>query len=102
MMKSLKKLWTHAESNGMVNKLKFKLYIYIYILSPASRARVDTKSIFKQFWIQFFVSQTGYHTKVKELSLPYYLTIGGERIVGLMPFPRVLALCERQTATSKF
>ena len=46
-------------------------------------------------------SQTGWHTKVKEPSLLYYLSIAEERIVRFIPFPRVLALCEMQTASLK-
>ena len=40
----------------------------------------------------------GCFTKVKELSLPYYLPIAGGRITRFTPFPRVLVLCELQTA----
>ena len=38
---------------------------------------------------------------VKEPSLPYYLPIAGGRVVGCIPFPRVLALCEMYTASSR-
>ena len=36
------------------------------------------------------------YIKVKELSLPYYLLIAGERIVGFILFLRILGLCEMQ------
>ena len=46
-------------------------------------------------WIQsFFFSLIGYHTKVKEPSMPYYLPIAGKRIVGFIPFWKDLVLCE--------
>ena len=48
------------------------------------------------------LNQTGCHTKIKEPSLPYYLLIGEGRIVGCISFFRVLALCEMQTALSRF
>ena len=50
----------------------------------------------------FSFSYTGCHIKVKEPSLPYYLPIIGGRIVRSIPFPRLLALCEMQTASSRF
>ena len=40
-------------------------------------------------------------TKAEELSLPYYLLIAGGRIIGFIPFPRVLVLCEMQSASSR-
>ena len=33
----------------------------------------------------------------EELSLPYYLPIAGGRIIGFIPFPLVLVLCEMQS-----
>ena len=42
-----------------------------------------------------------FHTKVKESGRPSYLPIARGRIVGSIPFPRVLALCEMQTVSSK-
>ena len=41
------------------------------------------------------------HTTPSELSLSYYLPIAGGRIIGLIPFPRVLVLCEMQSASSR-
>ena len=34
-------------------------------------------------------------------SLPYYFPIAGGRIIGFIPFPRVLVLCEMQLAWSR-
>ena len=42
------------------------------------------------------------HDKIKEPSLPYYLSIVGGTIVGYIHFPRLLALCWMQTASSRF
>ena len=43
---------------------------------------------------EFFFSETGCHTKVKELSLHDYLSLPGWRIVEFISFPRVLAIYE--------
>ena len=37
----------------------------------------------------------------KESSLPYYLPIAGGRIIGFIPFPRVLVLCEMLSVSSR-
>ena len=37
----------------------------------------------------------------EEPSLPYYLPIAGGRIIGFIPFPRVLLLCEMQSVSSR-
>ena len=52
-----------------------------------------------QVWTQFFLLLD--LTKAEEPSLPYYLPIAGGRIIGFMPFPRVLALCEMQSVSSR-
>ena len=49
---------------------------------------------------EFSFSLSDSYTKVEESSLSYYLPIVGGQIVGFMPFPRVLALCETHTAPS--
>ena len=50
--------------------------------------------------LSFFFSLTGYHTKVKELSLPYYFLIAGGRIFESIAFARILTLYEMQTTSS--
>ena len=37
----------------------------------------------------------------EEPSLSYYLSIAGGRIIGFIPFPRVLVLCEMQSVSSR-
>ena len=37
----------------------------------------------------------------EEHSLPYYLLIAGGRIIGFIPFPRVLVLCDMQSVSSR-
>ena len=43
---------------------------------------------------EFFFSEPSCYTKVKESSLSYYLLIVGGKIVGFIPFPKVLELYE--------
>ena len=50
---------------------------------------------------KFSFSQTSCFTKAEEPSLPYYLPITGGRIIGFIPFPRVLVLCEMQSVSSR-
>ena len=40
-------------------------------------------------------------SKAEEFSLPYYLPIAGGRIIGFIPFPRVLVQCEMQSVLSR-
>ena len=49
---------------------------------------------------EFSFSLTSCLTKAEEPSLPYYLPIAGGRIIGFIPFPRVLVLSE--TLSSNF
>ena len=83
------------------------LYIYKIIIftNPTARVGYDTRSIFKWSLMglnsEFSFSWTSCLTKVEELSLPYYLSIAGGRIIGFIPFPRVLVLCEMQSVLSR-
>ena len=87
--------------------LSIYIYIYIYIIftNPSVRAGYDTRSIFKRSLkvlnSEFFFSYTICLTKAEETSLPYYLPIAGEIIIGFIPFPRVLVLCEMQSVLSR-
>ena len=50
---------------------------------------------------EFSFSETSSLTKAEEPSLSYYLPIAGGRIIGFIPFPRVLVLCEMQWVSSR-
>ena len=50
---------------------------------------------------EFSFSWTSCLTKAEEPSLSYYLPIAGGRIIGFIPFPRVLVLCEMQSVSSR-
>ena len=49
----------------------------------------------------FSFSYTSCLTKAEEPSLSYYLPIAGGRIIGFIPFPRVLVLCENAISLVK-
>ena len=76
-----------------------------YFPNPSTRAGYDTRSIFKRslagFNSEFSFSWTSCLTKAEEPSLPYYLPIAGGRIIGFIPFSRVLVLCEMQSVLSR-
>ena len=77
----------------------------ILFTNPSARAGYDTRSIFKRSFTglnsEFSFSSTSCPTKAKELSLSYYLPIARGRIIGVIPFPSVLVLCEMQSVSSR-
>ena len=83
----------------------FIVPLCIISTNPSARAGYDTRSIFK--WSltglnsEFSFSKTSCLMKVEELCLPYYLPISGGRIIGFIPFPRVLVCCEMQSVSSR-
>ena len=88
--------------------LSLTIYIYIYIhihTCVFTNTPNISRSIFK--WSltslnsDFSFSYTSYHTKLKQISLSSYLPIGRRRIIESIHFPRVLVLCEMQTALSR-
>ena len=74
------------------------------LTQPLHHEQNVTNLVFKQSLtalnLKLSLSETGCHTKVKELSLSY-LSIAGGKTVKCIPFPSVLALCELQTASSR-
>ena len=70
--------------------------------NPSARAGYDN---FKQSLTglnsESSFSKTSCLTKAEGPSLPYYLPIAGGRIIGFIPFPRALVLCEMQSVSSR-
>ena len=75
------------------------------IYQPLRSGRIWHKVNFKRSLTglnpEFSFSQTSCLTKAEEPSLSYYLPIAGGRIIGFIPFPRVLVLCEMQSVSSR-
>ena len=78
----------------------------IIFINPSDRAGYDTRSIFKRSLTglnsEFSFSKTSCLTKAEEPSLPYHFPIDGGRMIGFIPFPRVLVLCEMQSVSSTY
>ena len=90
----LRRFWT---------SLVYKSILSIYPTPPLGQDMTQGQflSSFYQVWIQSFPSPRRCLTKAEEPSLPYYLPIAGGRIIGFIPFPRVLVLCEMQSVSSR-
>ena len=101
--------------NWMWHKVNFKQNLMNWIhrfpspisifTNPSTQAGYDAKSILKQSLTglnsEFSFSWTSCLTIDEEPSQPYYLPIAGGRIIGFIPFPRVLVLCEMQSVSSR-
>ena len=72
-----------------------------YLPTPPLGQDMTQGQFFKRgltgFNSEFSFSLTSCLTKAEEPSLSYYLPIAGRRIIGFIPFPRVLGLCEMQS-----
>ena len=72
--------------------------------NSSARAGYDTRSILKGSLTglnsELSFSKTSCLTKAEEPNLSYFPIAGG-RIIGFIPFPRVLVLCEMQSVLSR-
>ena len=68
----------------------------IYPTPPLEQDMTQGQFLSGVFNSEFSFSKTSCLTKAEEPSLSYYLPIAGGRIIGFIPFPRVLVLCEMQ------
>ena len=75
------------------------MMMMILFTNPSARAGYDTRSIFefRVFLLLDYLPHQGWRTLVWRT----YLPIAGGRIIGFIPFPRVLVLCEMQSASSR-
>ena len=73
--------------------------------NPSAQTGYDTRSIFMRSLTglnsEFSFSKTFFLAEAEEPSLSYYLPIAGGRLIGFIPFPRVLVLCEMQSVSSR-
>ena len=104
--------------------LSLSLYIYIYIYiyypsgtaasflslscypylptSPLGQDMTHGQFLSEQVWIQSFPSpRLVASPRLKKPVCPTILPIAGGRIIGFIPFPRVLVLCEMQSVSSR-
>ena len=83
----------------------FGRFLFFGGTNTSTWAGCDIRLIFKRcltgFNSEFFFSLTGCLTKAKKPSLPYHLPIAGRRIIGFISFPKVLVLCEMQSASAR-
>ena len=84
------------------------IYIYIYVCiytrnlhTSRMRHKVNSKWSLTGLNTEFSFSNIGCNSKVKESSLVFYLFILERETVGVIHFPRVLALCATQTTSSR-
>ena len=75
--------------------------IFIILTTPSARAGYDIRSIFKWSLTGFPSPRLVASPRLKNLVCPTILPIAGERIIGFIPFPRVLVLCEMQSVSSR-
>ena len=85
--------------NDLLPKYTIYKYIYIHVCQPLRSGRIWHKVNLSGLNSEFFFSKTSCLTKAEEPSLPYYLPIAGGRIIGFIPFPRVLVRCEMQSVS---
>ena len=73
----------------------------MYLPTPLHEQEVTqgqfVKGSFTGLKSEFSFSKTGCHTKAKEPSLLYFLSIAGKKLLGFMLLPGILALCEMCT-----
>ena len=98
-------IYTHTNTNKHIYGVSKKGNAFFFSIHIYSPLHLGTKSIFKRSLTglnsEFSFSYTKFLTKAEEPSLPYYLPIAGGRIIGFIPFPRVLVLCEMQSVSSR-
>ena len=76
-------------------------HIYQPLRSGRIWHKVNFKAEFNSLNSEFSFSLTSCLTKAEEPSLSYYLPIVGGRVIGFIPFPRVLVLYEMHLAWSR-
>ena len=93
-MVRFQKLWSFGECRVL-------FWLSFIFTNPSAQAGYDTRSIFKAKFNRFKFIIFPSPRLVASPSLPYYLPIAGRRIIGFIPFPRVLMLCEMQSVSAR-
>ena len=105
--------WVHVTSLLYILDLRkvsgFHRFVESYLLNPSARAGCDTRSIFKrsltglnsEFSLNSEFPRLVASPRLKNSVCPTILPIAGGRIIGFIPFPRVLVLCEMQSVLSR-
>ena len=102
----------HSETGLIIYQFKWysltgiiSLALLVLFTQPLRSSMIWHKVNFKRSLTglnsEFSFSYTSCLTKAEEPSLSYYLPIAGGRIIGFIPFPRVLVLCEMQSVSSR-
>ena len=104
MQSVLSRIWTRVAVSISFDDNHYN-HGHLLFTNHSARAGYDTRSIFKRSLTglnsEFSFSCTSCLTKAKEPILSYYLPIVGGRIIGLIPFTRVLLPWEMQLAWSR-
>ena len=77
------------------------MYLSYLLTPPLGQDMTQGQFLRKGLNSEFSFSYTSCFTNAEEISLPYYLPIAGGRIIGFIPFPRVLVLCQMQSVSSR-
>ena len=73
---------------------------YTYLPTPPLRQDMTRGQFFKRR-LTGLNSEFSFSPRLKNLVYPTILPIAGGRIIGFIPFPRVLVLCEMQSVLSR-
>ena len=92
----------HFHTHTHTHTWAYYLHSHIpYLPIPSAQAGWHKVNFFKRGLTglnsEFSFSKTSCRPKAEEPCLPYYYPITGGRIIGFIPFPRVLMLCEMQS-----
>ena len=77
------------------------MYVCVCIYLHLRSSRMKNKVSLTGLNSEFSFSLTSCLTKAREFSLTFYLLMTGGRIIGFIPFQRVLMLCEMESASSR-
>ena len=93
------------EVNIFLKKPSCVLHSCVFLHASLSLCRCELFYIYMCIYVDvnlhMWLYNTSCLTKAEEPSLPYYLPKAGGRIIGFIPFPRVLVIYEMQSVSSR-